>query len=135
MFEINLLPWREQRRRRWHKFRMGLAVVGLLVLVVVLGIYMTSHAPETIIKTVQQPSVVTTTPQQQLQNFKYIGILQQGAKVWGVLFCADGTTLDVQTGRKIPGLQAWVSRISATELVIRLAHQQQYVLKMEDASR
>ena len=134
MFEINLLPWREQRRRRWHRFRMGLAVVGLLVLGVMLWIYMTNRAPEIITKTVREQPVAATTPQQQLQGIKYIGILQQGLKIWGILFLPDGTTLEVQIGSKIPGMQAQISGISAAEVEISLPHQQQYILKMENAS-
>ena len=133
MFEINLLPWREQQRRRWHRFRLGLALLGLLILAVLFLLYLTScgHATVTTIAR-EQPSTATTL-QQQLQSIKFIGVLQQGTRVWAVLLSADGTTHDVHIGSQIPGVQAWVAAISATELVINSNHQQPYVLKMENA--
>jgi len=44
MFEINLLPWREQRRRRWHRFRNGGSGCGVDIVSRHVMIYITSRA-------------------------------------------------------------------------------------------
>jgi hypothetical protein len=131
MLEINLLPWREQRRRQWRQFRISVAAAGLLLLAVLLWFYLPVHVSEQV---TQAEPVNTHAPQQPLAGFKFIGIMQQGVRVWGILLCADGTALDVHVGSKIPGMEAWVSQISATELVLGLPNQQQYRLPMANSA-
>jgi hypothetical protein len=134
VLEINLLPWREQRRRQWHKFRIIIAVVGLLLLAVLLWFYWPVHVSDADVAAVPAEPVPAMTVPQQLAGIKFVGILQQATRVWGILLCADGTTLDVHAGSKIPGIEARVSQMDAAELVLDLPHQQQYRLKMANGA-
>ncbi|MES2218165.1 MAG: pilus assembly protein PilP [Pseudomonadota bacterium] len=129
MLEVNLLPWREQRRQARRKFWVVLAVVALLILGVVLWSYLGKKNSDNI-AAIPPENTTVVAPEQPLPEIKFVGLMQQGTRTWGLVTVADGTTHDVQVGTKIPGIDAWVVSINASEMEVKVSNQQHYVLEI-----
>ncbi len=128
--EMNLLPWRQMQRARRRRWQQGLGLLGvtLVLLGVVASRYITLplSTPPASDAALQRTALLGTW-----HRIRFVGYVQAGTDIWGIIVLPDGQTVDVRAGDTVLGT-ARVQQVSATQLVLQLPEHTQYVFSLVD---
>lgn len=126
---INLLPWREMKRKRDRKIAVIMLSVSLAsALIIVLLLHHQNRKKPNTQQQNNQPQNRTERPEQPLEKFpletmKFSGSLQQGIKVWGLIHLPDGEIIKVKPGDYLGKHSGKIMRIDNDYLLLEETQQ------------